>query len=483
MNRQLLSLALLLALLAGLLGIAPAPVRATILEVDSPLDDAYAHDISPGDGLCIDQGGLCTLRAAIEEANAHPGADTITFDFSMSILLNTTVGALPAINEQLSVNASSVWNAVNNQPGVTLNGGNQSFSGLMLLASDCEVYGLFLINFLNAIDIRSSYNTIGAPFPGQANFLSSNGGYGVAMYGSAAHHNVVSGNVIGLSITGDTKQPNFVGVNISGGAHHNTIGGDMVGKGNVISGNTYHGIEIYDANSDSNRVGANYIGLPLVGSSQDVGNGGAGVYVYNGPRYTQIGSTGSDLAGNLIAFNGNAGVILWAAHTNWVETNIIISNKADGVTVHDAFGNLLMSNEIAGNGQRGVFVRGATAIGNRILVNSIHHHSGYLGIDLFDGGNAELPAPTITAASSSGAAGTGCAGCNIHLFSDSADEGETYEGFASADGFGNWSYSGFLRGPNVTATNTDAGGNTSEFSAPFAIGRLRFFLPFVVRNY
>jgi hypothetical protein len=43
-----------------------------------------------------------------------------------------------------------------------------------------------------------------------------------------------------------------------------------------------------------------------------------------------------------------------------------------------------------------------------------------------------------------------------------------YEGSTTADGAGNWTFDGSLHGPNVTATATDAAGNTSEFSAPVA---------------
>ena len=45
--------------------------------VDSPLDE---NDANPGDGICAtsaENGGLCTLRAAIEEANAFGGRQTI----------------------------------------------------------------------------------------------------------------------------------------------------------------------------------------------------------------------------------------------------------------------------------------------------------------------------------------------------------------------------------------------------------------------
>ena len=38
---------------------------------------ADAVDAAPGDGVCVTAGGVCTLRAAIQEANAFPGADAI----------------------------------------------------------------------------------------------------------------------------------------------------------------------------------------------------------------------------------------------------------------------------------------------------------------------------------------------------------------------------------------------------------------------
>src|SRR5207248_9052832 len=54
-----------------------APVAlATTYTVD---DNGDAPDATPGDNTCATAGATCTLRAAIEEANAHAGADTITF--------------------------------------------------------------------------------------------------------------------------------------------------------------------------------------------------------------------------------------------------------------------------------------------------------------------------------------------------------------------------------------------------------------------
>jgi CSLREA domain-containing protein len=62
-----------------------APLHAATFTVDSSVD---AVDTVPGDGVCADASGACTLRAAIQEANALPGADGIE---------------LPAGNYELSI--------------------------------------------------------------------------------------------------------------------------------------------------------------------------------------------------------------------------------------------------------------------------------------------------------------------------------------------------------------------------------------------
>jgi CSLREA domain-containing protein len=42
-------------------------------------DAGDAADATPGDGVCATASGVCTLRAAIQEANATSGAKTINF--------------------------------------------------------------------------------------------------------------------------------------------------------------------------------------------------------------------------------------------------------------------------------------------------------------------------------------------------------------------------------------------------------------------
>lgn len=55
-----------------------------------------AGDSSPGDGMCATGGGVCTLRAAIEEANALAGSDTIDFSVTGVIMVGTSLTIDPA---------------------------------------------------------------------------------------------------------------------------------------------------------------------------------------------------------------------------------------------------------------------------------------------------------------------------------------------------------------------------------------------------
>jgi parallel beta-helix repeat protein len=437
-----LSILLLIALLAGLLGIPAVPVHAGTFEVNSALDNLNTHDSAPGDGLCSDGYGACSLRAAIEEANSSPGADIIEFTAPMTITISTTEGALPALSETVTIDASE--EALQGRPRVILEGSGGSFDGLYLSANWCEIYGLHITNFgANGIHVTSAYNVIGGPNPSQRNVISNSGANGILLSGSSAHHNVIQNNWIGIALDGQTAAPNFGGVAILAGAHDNDVGGESSGTGNYISGNTYNGVYIAGSGTEYNRLGDNSIGLAVI-NSLALGNGQHGVLIDSGSRYTYLGVT--PMLGNTIRNNGGSGVYIEGGTYTLLTTNIIANNAGDGVCVDGA---------------------GATA--NQIEMNSIHHNGGK-GIALLNGANDGIPAPAITSANANGASGTACAGCTVRIYSDDEDEGETYGGWAAANATGNWTYSGGLGGPNVTATSSDdAANNTSEFSAPYAI--------------
>jgi hypothetical protein len=126
-------------------------------------------------------------------------------------------------------------------------------------------------------------------------------------------------------------------------------------------------------------------------------------------------------------------------------------------------------NLIAFNG-RGVFVSGGGTRRTRITRNHIHS-STTEAILLLEGGNDELGPPVITTADAMQVSGTACGNCTVEIFSDAAEEGAIYEGTTLAMLAGNWSYTkaGGLAGSNLTATATDAQGNTSQFSAPVSL--------------
>jgi hypothetical protein len=85
----LLRMAALAAALVGIL-VASAPAIAShdAFDVDTELDFA---DITPGDGICLGDPGNqtppgCSLRAAVMEANAHDGVDTINVPAGLYVL-------------------------------------------------------------------------------------------------------------------------------------------------------------------------------------------------------------------------------------------------------------------------------------------------------------------------------------------------------------------------------------------------------------
>lgn len=71
--------------------------HAATFTVDSFAD---ALDAIPGDGVCDDGGSKCTLRAAVMETNALPGADTITLPAGTYTL---TLGSQLVINDDLTL--------------------------------------------------------------------------------------------------------------------------------------------------------------------------------------------------------------------------------------------------------------------------------------------------------------------------------------------------------------------------------------------
>lgn len=96
-------------LAAALLG---APVQAAPSATFTVNSLTENEDILPGDGLCNSIGGWCTLRAAVMEANALPGADVINL---MAGTYNMTM-PLP-VQDDVTINGVSYTYSILDGPG------------------------------------------------------------------------------------------------------------------------------------------------------------------------------------------------------------------------------------------------------------------------------------------------------------------------------------------------------------------------------
>ena len=350
------------------------------------------------------------------------------------------------------------------------------------------------------------------------NVISANWGDGVRLDGAV--NAVVAGNLIGTDVTGEsTTDPNGAqlgnygdGVNIVDAATGNLIGGPATADMNVISGNDGDGVGVQGG--PGNSVAGNYIGTDAAGAVA-LSNEGNGVNVQ---------SSGNSVLGNVVSGNMGVGVdigyLLSPADDNVVQGNLIgvgadgataIPNQTDGVSI-DGSGNLIggagtgQGNVIAFNMGNGVTVDSGTQ--NMISRNSIYSNSspyegypgigidlGYNGVTLNDslghtGPNLYENFPVLVSATSQGSTLTvtgtleswASQSFTVEFFGNVAadpsgyGQGQTFLGSAvvTTDAGGQATFTAVLACPPagedlVTATATDAAGNTSEFGADIGI--------------
>lgn len=90
-------------LLFGAVFAGPSALAApAIFTVNSTGDTG---DATPGDGLCDDGTAACTLRAAIQEANANAGSDSIGFNLGAPTI--APASPLPAITEAVAIDGTT----------------------------------------------------------------------------------------------------------------------------------------------------------------------------------------------------------------------------------------------------------------------------------------------------------------------------------------------------------------------------------------
>jgi CSLREA domain-containing protein len=110
---------LALLLLCVCFAALPITAEAVTFTVNSTVDDV---DAAPGDGICATVGGVCTLRAAIQEANALAGADTIVLKAKKYYLTIAGTGENAAVTGDLDITDSLTIKGVSSAQTI-VNGG------------------------------------------------------------------------------------------------------------------------------------------------------------------------------------------------------------------------------------------------------------------------------------------------------------------------------------------------------------------------
>lgn len=351
-------------------------------------NEGTASDADTKDGICdIDTQTSfreCTLHAAIEQANANPGADSIEF----SVTKVSLTEGLPRATDPIVIDGSI--------PG-----------GRVELTRDGDGGGGPWISGGNSVVRNLVVN--GALDPGP--YLSGNAGIVLDDNG----WNVVENCYLGLNPAGTQAKPNFTGLEIHD-SPSNTIGGSSLSQRNIISGNAGTGVDIIGGGSRDNVIEGNLIGTDVTGQLP-VGNAAIGLVM----TYTETGSpTGPEpvyserpgnntIENNVISASvalpplydpsGKSGMgVHISADGTVFKTNKVgtaldgttrLGNASFGVAVGDGTGNTIVQNIIAFNQGDGVAVAewmndARKDVGHATISQNSIHSNGGLGINLMN---------------------------------------------------------------------------------------------------
>ncbi|HEX9002702.1 MAG TPA: putative Ig domain-containing protein, partial [Blastocatellia bacterium] len=354
---------------------------ATIQNDDCPTsftvnDLGDAGDATPGNNVCetATGNGVCTLRAALQEANALTACTPFTINFS--VMGTITLGsALPAIaHPNLTINGPGAAN-------LTVSGNN--LYRVLEIASgshNVNLSGLTLANgYIKAADTTAMSGTNQAP-----------DGLGGGLYSLSTG----AVNVTDCVITNNTAQ----GGNATGGT--NVFGGEGIGAGIYLQSGTGTAKLTRCTISNNSALG----GLGMGGTTQTLdGTGrGAGVYKHSGSltvedctiadnitdridgsvlsSFTNARGAGLFNASGALAvtgstFSGNrrpntltlAGAAIQnTANITWTMTNSTFSGNTGSNTIVLIAGTLTMVNCTVANNTLSTTISSAGAIFNQI---------------------------------------------------------------------------------------------------------------------
>ncbi|MET0645318.1 MAG: tandem-95 repeat protein [Pyrinomonadaceae bacterium] len=325
----LLGLALLALCVPGLH--QPHAHAATTFTVNTTGDSA---DTNLADNVCNDGGGNCSLRAAIQQANATAGTDTININVNGTINLT---GVLPDITTNMSISG----------PG----------SGLLTVRRDTGGnYRIFLVNSLG-VSISGLTVTNGRPPDGapttNGNPFGQDGESGGGIYNAGTltlSDVVVTGNSTG---NGGVNSANFGGWGGYGGGifnggvltltnvtvSNNTTGNGATGNfggtggpgGGIYSGVGSGALTLTNVSVSNNTTGNGANGVST-GASGGGGGDGGGIFINNGSLpLTNVNVSGNATgdAGNG-GSGGNGGGIFTNSGVQATLVGVVVSNNSAG---------------------------------------------------------------------------------------------------------------------------------------------------------
>jgi parallel beta-helix repeat protein len=373
--------------------------------------------------------GAGSLRQAIIDANASPGADQIDFSVGGTI---TLLSDLPEITDSLIIDGSSApallsvdasgmnygfrfgGGSANEVNGLSITGGtiagiyaNGGSTGLIIGGADPNLVvsidgaadGIFLDNTSNVtitaarvglssgssnngLRVNNSSNVLVVGQGTERNVFSNSTNHGVYITGNSSNIALMRNN-IGTDFSGLVAQGNGgSGVYVDGTVSNLTIGGDSgLNEGNLISGNAANGIQLEVGNV---RVHGNTIGLNNT-QSATLPNGTNGVLINSDNN--EIGQIGVSSTSNIISGNGNSGIYLNSGNTNTIANNFIGTNATSdaglgntqsgieftpgGAITGTVIGSSGSGNLISGNGASGIMSPGNANTGTQIIGNII----------------------------------------------------------------------------------------------------------------
>jgi hypothetical protein len=372
--------------------------------------------------------------------------------------------------------------------------------------------------------INASNNLVGGTMPGAGNviggwrgivFGDNAGNYGPNAYGAngvfTASGDVVQGNYIGLTASGSQLLSGSSNVHPQFGIFSGSVNDSTISS-NVIAGWEYTDISSpAGALVEGNYIGTNSNGIAIPDPTcTGIAGGQDSVVTKNlveGCGVGGIGGSGSSqITNNVIAFNDGPGVSGGQPGLQ-IEGNAIYDNQGPGVSVQQGSGVQIEGNSIYGNGQPGIVLGVGTRLGVGVNTNASNNQANH------NGPNSLMNFPVLTSVQTSaagttidGSLSTGTANgmpflpnatITLDFYADSPSavdpsgygQGQTWLGSipVTTDQYGNTSpFSADFSAASlallgvpggvlpaydfVTATATDANGDTSEFSADIPVG-------------